>query len=327
MAIPRPTSLALSIVIPVFRSEAILPRLVKEVLEVVTEAGYEDSFEMILVNDASPDDVWEVIKALAVEYSFVKGICLTRNFGQHNATMAGLNHVAGEVVVIMDDDLQHPPSAIKEMMAVIHSGYDVCYTRYVGRKHALWKKLGSSFNDLLATWVLKKPADLYLSSFKAVRRSIVSEVVKYDGQYAYVDGLILDITRRITSVPIMHGDRAVGEGGYNLKSSISLWLKMITSFSVLPLRVATVFGIVIAGLSFLAIILIMITKFLFPEIAVGWTSMIVVVLFMGGLQLLFMGIVGEYIGRTYLKISLKPQFVLREVIGASEALTAGGNNK
>lgn len=325
MAILRPASLALSIVIPVYRSEEILPRLVEEVLAVITEAGYENSFEMIMVNDASPDNAWSVIKTLAQEHPFVKGICLMRNFGQHNATMAGLNHAAGEVVVIMDDDLQHPPTAIKEMVEAIHSGYDVCYTRYVGRKHALWKRLGSHFNDALATLILKKPRDLYLSSYKAMHRNVVCEVVKYDGPYAYVDGLILDVTRRVTFVPIVHGDRLVGEGGYNLRTSISLWLKMVTSFSVLPLRAASLFGIVISGLSFMAIVLILITKFLFPETAVGWTSMIVVVLFMGGMQLLFLGVIGEYLGRTYLKINLKPQFVLREIVGDSEVLTTGGH--
>jgi glycosyltransferase involved in cell wall biosynthesis len=312
MAMPRPADLSLSVVVPVYRSAPILPRLAKEVLAAATGAGHAGSFELILVNDASPDNSWAVIRELAREHPFVKGICLTRNFGQHNATMAGLNQATGDVVVIMDDDLQHPPEAIAAMVAAIHSGYDVCYTKYVGRKHALWKKLGSSFNDLLATWILDKPRDLYLSSFKALRQDIVREVVKYDGPYAYVDGLILDITQSITSVPIRHGDRASGEGGYGLKRSVSLWLKMMTSFSVVPLRIASVTGMAIAGFSLAAIVSIVINKLLSPETAAGWSSLVALILFMGGLQLLFLGVIGEYLGRTYLKLNHKPQFVLRE---------------
>jgi undecaprenyl-phosphate 4-deoxy-4-formamido-L-arabinose transferase len=212
----------------------------------------------------------------------------------------------------MDDDLQHPPAAIAGLVAAIHSGYDVCYTRYMGRKHPLWKKIGSRFNDLLATWILGKPRDLYLSSYKALRHDIVREVVKYDGPYAYVDGLILEVTRHITYVPIPHGDRAQGAGNYGLKKSISLWLKMITSFSVLPLRIASVTGMVIAGFSLAAIVSIIINKFLSPETSAGWSSLVASILFMGGLQLLCLGVIGEYLGRAYLKLNHKPQFVLRE---------------
>lgn len=304
--------LALSVVVPVYRSEAILPRLVDEIRSGVANAGLADSFEVVLVNDASPDNSWAVIKALAREHPFVRGICLMRNFGQHNATMAGLNHARGEVVVIMDDDLQHPPAAIKDLVAAIDAGFDVCYTRYIGRKHPLWKKVGSRFNDLLATWILGKPRDLYLSSFKSLRRAIVREVVKYDGPYAYVDGLILDVTRNITHVPIEHADRAIGEGNYGLKKSISLWLKMITSFSVLPLRLASAAGMVIAGFSLAAIVSIVINKFLYPETSAGWSSLVASILFMGGLQLLCLGVIGEYLGRAYLKLNHKSQYVLRE---------------
>lgn len=311
MAARAPASLALSIVVPVYRSETILPRLVDEVLAGAAQAGLAERFELILVNDASPDRSWEVITSLARRHAFVRGICLTRNFGQHNATMAGLNAAGGDVVVVMDDDLQHPPSAIAQLVAAIDAGYDVCYTRYVGRKHAAWKKIGSGFNDLLATWVLGKPRNLYLSSFKALRRSIVREVVKYDGPYAYVDGLILDVTRHITFIPIAHGDRAEGEGNYGLKKSISLWLKMITSFSVLPLRLASVTGMAIAGFSLAAIVSIVINKLLYPETSAGWSSLVASILFMGGLQLLCLGVIGEYLGRTYLKLNHKPQFVLR----------------
>lgn len=218
---------SVSIVVPVYRSEAILPHLVAKVQEAMAGSGL--GYELILVNDVSPDGSWEVIKRLAAEHNFVRGVCLSKNVGQHNATMAGLGQVRGGVVIVMDDDLQHPPQAILKLVDSIKSGHDVCYTRYAHRQHAAWKKLGSWFNDRVATLLLNKPAGLYLSSFKAMHRRVVDEVVKYDGPYAYVDGLILDVTRNIDVLTIEHQARFAGEGNYNLRRSLSLWLKMATS--------------------------------------------------------------------------------------------------
>ena len=172
-------AVAVSIVVPVYRSEAILPHLAAKVQEAM--AGSALSYELILVNDVSPDASWEVIKRLAGEYPFVRGICLSKNVGQHNATMAGLCNVRGETVIVMDDDLQHPPEAIIKLAESIRSGFDVCYTRYGHRQHAMWKKAGSWFNDRVATILLNKPAGLYLSSFKAMHRRVADEAVKYDG--------------------------------------------------------------------------------------------------------------------------------------------------
>jgi glycosyltransferase involved in cell wall biosynthesis len=302
----------LSIIVPVYRSQNIVPLLVARVDAMARSLNLHGSFELILVNDASPDGSWEVIKEQAGEFSFIKGISLTKNFGQHNAVMAGLSACSGEIVVIMDDDLQHPPESIPEMVASIEAGADVCYTKYLERKHQLWKKAGSFFNHLVANALIEKPKDLYLSSFKAIRGSIAKEVIKYDGPYVYLDGIILGITRRIVSISIKHGDRHDGEGNYNLRRSISLWLKMATSFSVLPLRFASVIGMIVALLSMLSIISIFIMKFTHPGIATGWPSLIAATLFMGGVQLLFLGVIGEYLGRTYLKINNKPQYVVRE---------------
>jgi len=269
------------------------------------------------VNDVSPDNSWEVVKGLAARYPFVRGVALAGNVGQHNATMAGLGHARGEVVVIMDDDLQHPPEAIAAMVDAIRTGYDVCYTRYLNRQHNVGKRFGSWFNDRVATLLLKKPAGLYLSSFKAIHGRIVAEVVKYDGPYAYIDGILLDITRRITVVPIEHRARAEGEGNYNLARSISLWLKMATSFSVLPLRIASVVGAVTSFVSGLLILWIIFEKLTHPEIAAGWASLAALVLFMGGVQLLSLGIIGEYVGRSYIRLNRKPQYVIRELTDAS----------
>lgn len=300
----------LSIVVPVYRSAVILPKLVEQIHAEMVKEGLADDFELLLVSDASPDNSWQVICALAKTHAFIRGISLRRNFGQHNAIMAGLNHVGGEFVVLMDDDLQHPPHAIGDIVRALKEGYDVCYTNYLNRQHATWKKLGSRFNDWVATHLLGKPKGLYLSSFKGMRREIVDEVIRYDGPYAYVDGLILDVTRSITTIDIEHGARHEGEGNYNISRSVALWLKMATSFSVLPLRLASFAGFALAALSLLMILYVIVEKWLHPELPAGWASLIATVLFIGGIQTLCIGMMGEYLGRSYLKLNHKPQFVV-----------------
>lgn len=304
------TDCRLSVVVPVYRSATILPQLVEQIYAEMCKDGLPDDFELLLINDASPDNSWEIIRSLANTHSFIKGISLRRNFGQHSAIMAGLNHVSGKFVVLMDDDLQHPPHAIGDMVRALNEGYDVCYTNYLNRRHAAWKKLGSKFNNWVATHLLGKPKGLYLSSFKAMSREIVREIIKYDGPYAYIDGLILDVTRSITTIDIEHQSRHEGEGNYNLRRSLSLWLKMATSFSVLPLRIATYAGFVLAALSLLMIVFVITQKILHPDLPAGWASLIATILFIGGIQTLCIGMIGEYLGRTYLKLNHKPQFVV-----------------
>jgi len=317
----------ISIVIPVYNSATILPKLVEKIHGEMIKEQRAEQFELILVNDCSPDQSWSVISELADQYDFIKGISLRRNFGQHNATMAGLNHVSGDIIIIMDDDLQHPPESIGEMIAAISSGYDVCYTHYLNRKHPLWKKLGSQFNDWASAKFLGKPKGLYLSSFKAIRRDVADEVVKYDGPYAYVDGLILDVTRSITSIDIEHQPRHEGEGNYRLLSSISLWMKMATSFSVSPLRFASLMGFALSLLSLIMIGIIVIQKMSDPDMAAGWASLIATILVIGGVQTLCIGMIGEYLGRTYLKLNGKPQFTVRDLTWKSNTNRSDDGSK
>lgn len=276
----------LSIVIPVYNSSDILPTLVNQLEAVCATIAPLDRVEIILINDCSPDNSWPVIQELAKTRSFLRGISLRKNFGQHNATMAGLNYASGEVIIIMDDDLQHPPEALPKLLAKINEGYDVCYTHYQNRQHATWKKLGSKFNNLVATSLLEKPRDLYLSSFKAIRREIAKEIIKYEGPYAYLDGLILNVTKSITSIDINHGARYIGTGNYNLRRSMSLWLKMATNFSIIPLRIATVMGFILSITSLIMLIIVIIDKIIHPTISAGWASIMTAVLFIGGIQTL-----------------------------------------
>ncbi|MER9295808.1 glycosyltransferase family 2 protein [Mesorhizobium sp. M0621] len=303
---------ALSVVVPVYRSAEVLPELISQVRDALAGSQYEGHYELVLVNDCSPDESWNYIERYAKEFPWVRGISLRKNFGQHNATMAGLRYSRGDVIIVMDDDLQHPPSAILALAAMIEKGFDVCYTRYNERKHAAWKKWGSRLNDIVAGWVLNKPRDLYLSSFKALSRGAVDAVLAYDGPYAYVDGLIFNVTNSVTSVDIDHQERFAGAGNYNLKRSVSLWLKMATGSSVYPLRIATVFGFVMAAVSLIFLALIIIQRLTHPEMQPGWASVIATILLIGGLQMVFLGILGEYLGRVYIRLNNTPQYIVRE---------------
>jgi len=299
----------LSIVIPVYRSEKILPELVR-LIELELK-GSLSTFEIILVNDCSPDESGRVVEDLTQKYAFVRGLDLAINTGQHNAVMAGLKHASGEVIVLMDDDLQHSPKYILPLYEEIRAGFDICYSKFEKQQHPLWKRLGSAFTNLVSSYLLNKPKNLYLSSFKAISKFIRDEVVTYDGPYAYVDGLILSYSSNYKVIDVEHISRYSGEGGYNLKSSVSLWLKMTTSFSIAPLRLASLFGFSLSGVGFFYAIYIVI-KNIFYEVAVeGWSSIIVVFLVTSGIQLVMLGVIGEYVGRAYLKLNGKPQFVIR----------------
>jgi undecaprenyl-phosphate 4-deoxy-4-formamido-L-arabinose transferase len=302
---------SVSILIPVYRNDGGLDELVSRIQGSMAGSAYANDFELVLIDDCSPDNSWKVIQQLAQTYSFVQGATLSRNFGQHNAIMAGLNLVSGQYVVLMDDDLQHPPEAIPRMLDELTAGADVCYTRYANRQHAAWKIAGSKFNDMMASWLLSKPKGLYLSSFKALKRGMVDQIRNHEGPFAYLDGLILDITRRIASIEIEHGSRAFGEGNYSFKKSISLWLRMVTGTSIVPLRLVSLMGALIATLGFLGAIFVIVSNYLYPNESKGWASIIVTILLVSGFQTLFIGVLGEYLGRIHLRLNNKPQYLFR----------------
>jgi glycosyltransferase involved in cell wall biosynthesis len=299
----------LSVVIPVYRSAGILTDLAERI-EAVLRPIYNDAFEVVLVNDCSPDASWEVIQKLCQSRPWLKGINLRKNAGQHNAIMAGLRRASGQYIVMMDDDLQHSPADIPLLIAQLDSGLDVCYTRFRSKQHALWKRLGSRFNDLVARQLLAKPKGLYLSPFKAMVRGVRDEVVRFTGPHVYLDGLILSATNQIGFIEIEHHARPDGQSGYSLRKSISLWLKMATNFSIAPLRMASLLGLIFSGFGFLAAIAFIIQRFTINAMPVGWSSIIVSVLILGGIQLLALGIIGEYVGRVLLHVNGRPQAVV-----------------
>lgn len=299
----------LSVVVPVYRGAETVTELVERLGD---ELRPSYDFEIVLVEDCSPDNSRDVMRGLAAKYSWVVCVHLSRNFGEHNAVLCGLHYAQGDFVVIMDDDLQNPPSEVRRMVAEIEAGYDVVYSRYERKQHHWFRNFGSKLNDRVANVMLNKPKNLYLSSFKALSRFVVDELVKFDGPFPYIDGLILRTTRNIKVVTVEHQARPVGTSGYTLTKLVKLWVNMFTSFSILPLRVATVLGLVVAGLGVVLSVVFAVERVRHPELPLGWASLVISVMLLAGVQLFALGMLGEYLGRLFLKVGGEPQFVVRE---------------
>lgn len=302
----------ISVVIPVYGSATILPDLVQKLEEALTTAVGEGRFEAILVHDHGPDNAWAVLTSLATSRPWLKGINLRRNAGQHNAVMAGFAHASGRYVVTMDDDLQHDPNDIPRILEALRAGADLVYVRFEERRHVLWKRIGSAFNDWVASRLLNKPTGLYLSPFRGIRREVCQAALAYGGPFVYVDGLLLQSTSNFTSITARHHARQDGKSGYSLRKSIALWMQMATSFSIVPLRFVSFAGMAASAAAFLFGLIVILRKLMNPELAVGWSSLIVAILFMGGLQLLALGAIGEYTGRILLNVNNRPQYVVGE---------------
>lgn len=313
--------LELSVVIPVYGSANILPNLVSRLQSVLDPFAGVGNYEVILVHDCGPGNAWEVIQSLAKDKKWLLGVDLRKNAGQHNAIMAGFSFAHGRYIVTMDDDLQHDPTDIPRIIEKLRTGNDLCYVQFESRQHVLWKRAGSWFNDLVARQLLKKPKGLYLSPFRGLQSAIRDEVLRYEGPFVYVDGLLLQSTSNVTTIEAQHHARSDGSSGYSLKKSISLWLQMATSFSVTPLRFVSIAGIAASAVGFLLALVVLVQKLLTPDLAVGWASLIIAILLMGGLQLLALGAIGEYIGRILLSLNRRPQYVVRSLINISKQET------
>ena len=306
----------ISIVIPVYNGAKTIPSLV-ELLEKELTPHFD--LEMVLVNDGSPsDNSAEVCTRIALSNPKVKFLDLSSNFSEHNAVMAGLNYCSGEAAVIIDDDFQNPPVEIIKLVDKLNEGYDVAYSYYKKKEHHFLRNLGSRFNNIVATVLLGKPRNLYLSSFKAISRFVIDELVKYKGPDPYIDGLILRFTRNCGRVQVEHHPSLKDTSGYTLHKLISLWLRMFTNFSILPLRTVTVLGFLFAVAGFAGAILFTIEKLRNPDLPAGWASLIISLFVISGVQLFALGMLGEYLGRLFLKDNGKPQFVIRRAVNCQE---------
>ncbi len=302
----------ISFVIPCYRSENTLEAVIREIEDTMKTMDFDH--EIMLINDGSPDNTWGKIKEIAASSpdGSVLGINFAKNFGQHAALMAGLNASTGDYVVCLDDDGQTPANEVGKLIDALESGYDVAYARYSHKKHNLFRNFGTAMNEWMASAMLGKPKDLYVSSYFAARRFVVDEMVKYESSYPYVIGLVLRTTRNICNVDVKHRAREVGRSGYTFGKLMALWINGFTAFSIKPLRIATVAGVIFAAIGFIYGVFTVIKKFVYPVAPLGYAALMSAVVFMGGMIMMMLGMIGEYLGRLYISQNKNPQYVIRE---------------
>jgi len=306
-----PPGIGLSIVVPVYRGATTIGRLV----DALAALHPVDGLEIVLVNDGSPDNSGEVcqelVRSAAVPLTYIEH---ARNYGEHNAVMTGLRHTRGRYVITMDDDLQNPPEEVVRLYDHARlGGWDVVYTRYAAKQHAGWRNLGSRFANAVADRLLDKPKGLYLSSFRCMSALVARSVTRYRGPYPYIDGLIMEVTQRIDSIEVRHLPRAEGRSNYNLRRLVRLWLNLATSFSLAPLRLAVFAGVAMALLGAIGAVWTIVEALFVHETPSGWASTMTVILLVSGVQSMILGVLGEYVGRTFLSANGKPQGTVRAI--------------
>ena len=296
----------ISIVIPTFNAEHNISRLCKELLKIFNKF----KIQIIIINDCSTDKTHEeclnLIKEHHNELTYIK---LSKNVGEHNAVMAGLKYSLGDWIIIMDDDFQNPPSeALKLLNYSLSHQFDVVYGNYKKKKHNFFRNTISKINDLTANYILNKPKGLYLSSFKAINKKTVKKISNYYGPFPYIDGLIISLTSNISSIETQHDERKTGKSGYSFIKLLKLYGNMATNFSTVPIHICSVIGLIIALLSGLYAIITIIEKIINPSLAIGYTSVFIAIIFFSGVQLIFMGLLGEYIGKVLKNVNKEPQY-------------------
>ena len=301
----------LSFVIPCYRSQSTIETVVNEIRETVATRPGTD-YEIVLVNDCSPDNVWNVIESIAAADPHIKGICLAKNFGQHSALMAGYAQTTGDYIVSLDDDGQTPASETFKLVDKLEEGFDVVYGYYKHAKQHLFRRFGTWVNKKMAEAIIGQPKTLRTTSFFIMRKFIVNEIVRYPHPFAYISGLVFRATKNLGNVEVHHRRRLEGESGYTIAGLLGLWINGFTAFSVKPLRAATFIGLICAAIGFAAGIFVIYKKLMFPAVPIGYTSMLATILFIGGMIMLLLGLIGEYVGRIYISINQSPQYVVRK---------------
>lgn len=304
----------ISVVIPVYNSE----ECVAEISRQIADALKDFSYEQIMVNDASRDGSWSEIEKVCAKNPRVVGVNLRKNGGQDSAILAGLNLAQGKYVVIMDDDLQHSPYDIPKLRAEIEKGFDVVYADFETKKQKLWKNLGSWFNGKISEVAIGKPQNVYLSPFKIVERGVVQEMIRYENLFPYIDGLIFQTTRNISQIKIEHHERTLGKSNYSFAKSVKVFLRMLFAFSTAPLMLSSFVGMFSAFVGLVLAVVYFIDFLRGKADVTGWTTIVILILILGGLILLSLGVAGVYIGRVYLTVSRSPKFLVKQVVNPHE---------
>jgi glycosyltransferase involved in cell wall biosynthesis len=300
-----------SFVVPLYNTGDSIVKLFDAFRDLPIPGGYE----LILVNDASQDDTYDRAKAIISSMPIpVTLIDMARNFGEHSAVLEGFRHTRGKFVINLDDDLQNPvDEALRMLDHLRKTGADVVYAYYDEKKHHWFRNMGSWLTNAAATFLLGKPKDLYLCSFRAHRRELIDRIIQYQGPYPYIDGLILGATNRIECLLVRHEPRAGGQSGYTLRKLVRLWLNMFFNFSIMPLRVASLMGALLCVIGIIMLTIAVVQALFFEVPQVGWSSLMAAVSLFSGSQLLILGVIGEYVGRSYMTVSGKPQSLIRGV--------------
>ncbi|MCR5233036.1 MAG: glycosyltransferase [Lachnospiraceae bacterium] len=307
----------LSFIIPCYRSKNTIEHVIDEISRTVGDMSISD-YEIIAVDDCSPDNVYEVLKELGKANPRVRSIRFSKNFGQHAGMIAGVQHSKGEICVFLDDDGQCPIDHLGDLIRPLYNGYDVAIVEYGKKKQSLFKNIGSIFNEIVANLLIDKPKEIQMGNFMAFRRFVADEIARYKGPYPYISGLLFRSSAKVINVPIEERERLSGGTTYTFKKLVALWINSFTAFSIKPLRMATIAGISAAVLGLILAVATVIRKIVTPVMTVGWSSTIAIMLFLGGLILFVLGIIGEYIGRIYMSINETPQYVIAEKDNFSE---------
>lgn len=308
----------ISICIPCYRSALTLPTVTAEIRDVFARhEGYD--YQIILVNDGSPDNTYEVIEDLCSRDAKIIGVDLSRNYGQASAKMAALPYATGDAIVYMDDDGQHPADGIFPLVEKLSEGYDIVYARFPQKKHSFFKRITSRLYQKVSEFIGNKPKGISVSSFTAWSRMATDAVARYKSPFPAAGLYLNKVTTKIANVDMEHRDRIAGESGYSLSKLIGLTITALTNFSIIPLRVASVAGVCCSAVGFVTGAIIVIRKLLNPAIAAGYTSSIAVQLFIGGIIMMILGVMGEYIGRIYMTISDLPQYNIRQTKNAPKS--------
>lgn len=302
-----------SFVIPCYHSELTIKDVIDEIRCKMMERSDCD-YEIIAVNDCSPDSVLLILKELAENNGKLKVIDLAKNSGKHAAVMAGYSVAKGDVIINLDDDGQCPMDKLWDLIEPLNNGYDISMAKYPEKKQSTFKNFGSKINAIMSQFLIGKPKSLYISNFSAMKRFVVDEIIRYDKPYPYIEGLMLRTTSKIYNVEMEERERAAGVGHYTFIKSLKLWLNGFTAFSVKPLRISTILGAICALIGFVFGTVTIINKLIHPEMQAGYSSTMAVLLFIGGMIMMMLGMIGEYIGRIYICINNSPQYVIRETV-------------
>ncbi|SCY44943.1 undecaprenyl-phosphate 4-deoxy-4-formamido-L-arabinose transferase [Pseudobutyrivibrio sp. AR14] len=303
----------LSVVIPCYNAEKNIENVVKKDIEIFIHNNIAN-YEFILVNDCSKDNTWNVISKLADEIDEVIAVDLAKNVGQHGAIMAGFSKVSGEYIVVSDDDGQTQIEMLPKMLEKMELGYDVVSTEWLNRKkRSFIRKIGTRLNQKTTELLMDNPEGIIVSIFFVAKRFIIEEIKQYKGPYPYITGLILRTTHNIATIQVEQLERQSGNSGYSFKKLIALWMNGLTAFSILPLRITTYIGLFSAFLGIAYGLFVIIRKLLAYDVQTGWSSIVVILLFMFGIVLVVLGVIGEYIGRLYMCINNTPQYIIKEI--------------